>query len=239
MHAVMAVAREAKAWRTVQLGPPLPAAAKGLVKPGPPLPVAAEGLVKPGPPLPAATEGLVKPGPPLPAATEGIMKPGPPLLRVNRRILVFLLRRGWSGFRAAPEKAWQGVVWVSRSARRGRVVRRYAAGTQGELSRPKLLIGVTGRSWEGACCIRVDGDVRETRETRSHAVNPYPRPLGAGKATFRQTLNRCDAPTPLGVAGVRCKPRVPGSTPRERERLSSRSRANGNQDLCHYLIHVA
>ena len=132
-----------------------------------------------------------------------------------------------------------GVVWVSRSARRGRVVRRSAAGTQGELSRPKLLSGVTGRSWEGACCIRVDGDVRETRETRSRAVNPYPRPLGAGKATFRQTLNRCDAPTPLGVAGVRCKPRVPGSTPRERERLSSRSRANGNQDLCHYLIHVA
>ena len=80
MHAVMVVAREAKAWRAVQPGPPLPVAAKGLVKPGPPLAVAVEGLVK----------------------------PGPPLLRVNRRILVFLLRRGWSGFRAAPEKAWRG-----------------------------------------------------------------------------------------------------------------------------------
>ena len=94
MHAVMVVAREAKAWRAVQPGPPLPAAAEGLVKPGPPLAVAAEGLVKPGPPLPAAAKGLVK--------------RGPPLLRVNRRILVFLLRRGWSGFRAAPEKAWRG-----------------------------------------------------------------------------------------------------------------------------------
>ena len=94
MHAVMVVAREAKAWRAVQPGPPLPVAAKGLVKPGPPLAVAVEGLVKPGPPLAVAVEGLVK--------------PGPPLLRVNRRILVFLLRRGWSGFRAAPEKAWRG-----------------------------------------------------------------------------------------------------------------------------------
>ena len=175
----MVVAREAKAWRAVQPGPPLPVAAEGLVKPGPPLAVAAEGLVKPGPPLAVAVEGLVKPGPPLavaaeglvklgppvsvvaeglvkpgpplPAATEGIMKPGPPLLRVNRRILVFLLRRGWSGFRAAPEKAWQGVVWVSRSARRGGVVQRSAAGAQGELPRPQLLSGVTGRSREGAC----------------------------------------------------------------------------------------
>ena len=198
----MAVAREAKAWRAVQPGPPLPAATEGLVKPGsplpaateglvkpgPPLPAAAEGLVKPGPPLPAAAAGLVKPGPPLPAATEGLVKPGPPLLRVNRRILVFLLRRGRSGFRAAPEKAWQGVVWVPCSARRGGVVRRSAAGAQGELPRPQLLSGVTGRSREGACCIRVDGgDGRETRETRSHVVNLSPRPVGTGKATFRSS----------------------------------------------------
>ena len=165
MHAVMVVAREAKAWRAVQPGPPLPVAAKGLVKPGPPLAVAVEGLVKPGPPLAAAAKGLVKRGPPLPAATEGIMKLGSPLLRVNRRILLFLLRRGWSGFRAAPEKAWrgwsgfraapekawQGVVWVPCSARRGGVVQRSAAGAQGELPRPQLLSGVTGRSREGAC----------------------------------------------------------------------------------------
>ena len=202
MHAVMVVAREAKAWRAVQPGPPLPVVAEGLVKPGPPLPAATEGLVKPGPPLPAATEGFMKPGPPLPAAAKGLVKPGPPLLRVNRRILVFLLRRGWSGFRAAPEKAWQGrsgfraapekawqgVVWVPRSARRGGVVQRSAAGAQGELPRPQLLSGVTGRSREGACCIRVDsGDGRETRETRSHVVNHSPRPVGTGKATFRSS----------------------------------------------------
>ena len=81
-----------------------------------------------------------------------------------------------------------GVVWVSRSARRGGVVRRSAAGAQGELPRPQLLSGVTGRSREGACCIRVDGgDGRETRETRSHVVNPSPRPLGTGKATIRSS----------------------------------------------------
>ena len=81
-----------------------------------------------------------------------------------------------------------GVVWVSRSARRGGVVRRSAGGAQGELPRPQLLSGVTGRSREGACCIRVDGgDGRETRETRSHVVNPSPRPLGTGKATIRSS----------------------------------------------------
>ena len=81
-----------------------------------------------------------------------------------------------------------GVVWVSRSARRGGVVQRSAAGAQGELPRPQLLSGVTGRSREGACCIRVDsGDGRETRETRSHVVNPSPRPLGTGKATIRSS----------------------------------------------------
>ena len=81
-----------------------------------------------------------------------------------------------------------GGVWVSRSARRGGVVRRSAAGAQGELPRPQLLSGVTGRSREGACCIRVDGgDGRETRETRSHVVNPSPRPVGTGKATFRSS----------------------------------------------------
>ena len=96
--------------------------------------------------------------------------------------------RGWSGFRAAPEKAWQGVVWVPCSARRGGVVQRSAAGAQGELPRPQLLSGVTGRSREGACCIRVDsGDGRETRETRSHVVNLSPRPVGTGKATFRSS----------------------------------------------------
>ena len=175
-------------WRAVQPGPPLPVAAKGLVKPGLPLPAATEGLVKPGPPLAVAVEGLVKPGPPLPAAAKGLVKRGPPLLRVNRRILVFLLRRGWSGFRSVPEKAWQGVVWVPCSARRGGVVQRSAAGAQGELPRPQLLSGVTGRSREGACCIRVDGgDGRETRETRSHVVNLSPRPLGTGKATIRSS----------------------------------------------------
>ena len=109
-----------------------------------------------------------------------------------------------------------GVVWVSRSAREGvaggglgfvlrprrrgggglgfaqRPTRRRSAavcrGTQGELPRPQLLSGVTGRSREGACCIRVDGgDGRETRETRSHVVNPSPRPLGTGKATIRSS----------------------------------------------------
>ena len=81
-----------------------------------------------------------------------------------------------------------GVVWVPRSARRGGVVQRSAAGAQGELPRPQLLSGVTGRSREGACCIRVDGgDGRETRETRSHVVNPSPRPVGTGKATFRSS----------------------------------------------------
>ena len=76
----MVVAREAKAWRAVQ----------------------------PGPPLPAATEGLVKPGPPLPAALDGPVKPGPPLLRVNSRILVFFLRWGWCGFHAATDRAKRG-----------------------------------------------------------------------------------------------------------------------------------
>ena len=67
-------------------------------------------------------------------------------------------------------------------------MQRSAAGAQGELPRPQLLSGVTGRSREGACCIRVDGgDGRETRETRSHVVNPSPRPLGTGKATFRSS----------------------------------------------------
>ena len=81
-----------------------------------------------------------------------------------------------------------GVVWVSCCARRGGVVRRSAAGAQGELPRPQLLSGVTGRSREGACCIRVDGgDGRETRETRSHVVNLSPRPVGTGKATFRSS----------------------------------------------------
>ena len=81
-----------------------------------------------------------------------------------------------------------GAVWVPCSARRGGVVQRSAAGAQGELPRPQLLSGVTGRSREGACCIRVDGgDGRETRETRSHVVNPSPRPLGTGKATIRSS----------------------------------------------------
>ena len=95
-----------------------------------------------------------------------------------------------------------GVVWVSFCAREGvaggglgsmqRPTRRRSAavcrGTQGELPRPQLLSGVTGRSREGACCIRVDGgDGRETRETRSHVVNPSPRPLGTGKATIRSS----------------------------------------------------
>ena len=48
----------------------------------------------------------MKPGPPLSAVLDGLVKPGPPLLRVNRRILVFFFRRGWSGFHAAPEKGW-------------------------------------------------------------------------------------------------------------------------------------
>ena len=118
----MAVAREAKAWRTVQLGPPLPAAAKGLVKPGSPLAVAAEGLGKPGPPLPAALDGPVKPGPPLPAALDGPVQPGPPLLRVNSRILVFFLRWGWSGFHAAPDRGkrgWSGFHAATDRGKRG------------------------------------------------------------------------------------------------------------------------
>ncbi|EFU61427.1 conserved hypothetical protein [Actinomyces sp. oral taxon 180 str. F0310] len=36
------------------------------------------------------------------------MKPRPPLLRVNRRILVFFFRQGWSGFHTAPGKGWRG-----------------------------------------------------------------------------------------------------------------------------------
>ena len=49
---------------------------------------------------------VVKPGPPLSVVLDGLVKPRPPLLRVNRRILVFFFRRGWSGFHAAPEKVW-------------------------------------------------------------------------------------------------------------------------------------
>ena len=50
----------------------------------------------------------MKPGPPLSAVLGGLVKPRPPLLRVNRRIVVFFFRRGWSGFHAAPEKGWRG-----------------------------------------------------------------------------------------------------------------------------------
>ena len=39
---------------------------------------------------------------------DGLVKPRPPLLRVNRRILVFFFRRGWSGFHAMPDMRWRG-----------------------------------------------------------------------------------------------------------------------------------
>ena len=78
------------------------------------------GLVIVGRPVPAATERLVKPGPPLPAVTEGVVKPGPPLLRVNRRILVFFFRRGWSGFHAVPDRGWRGWSGFHAAPDRGR-----------------------------------------------------------------------------------------------------------------------
>ena len=54
---------------------------------------------------------VVKPGPPLSVVLDGLVKPRPPLLRVNRRILVFFFRRGWSGFHATPDngrRGWSG-----------------------------------------------------------------------------------------------------------------------------------
>ena len=59
----------------------------------------------------SAYRPVVKPGPPLSTALDGLVKPGPPLLRVNRRILVFFFRRGWSGFHAKLEgdrRGWSG-----------------------------------------------------------------------------------------------------------------------------------
>ena len=91
MHAVMVVAREAKAWRAVQ----------------------------PGPPLAVVAEGVVKLGPPVSVVAEGVMKPGPPLLRMNRYILAFFLWRGWSGFHAASDRAWRGWSGFHRGSDKG------------------------------------------------------------------------------------------------------------------------
>ena len=90
------------------------------MKPGPPVPAAWEGVVQPGPPVLVVMEGVVKPGPPVPAVTEGLVKPGPPLLRVNRRILVFFFRRGWSGFHAVPDRGWRGWSGFHAAPDRGR-----------------------------------------------------------------------------------------------------------------------
>ena len=68
----------------------------------------------------SAYRPVVKPGPPLSTALDGLVKPGPPLLRVNRRILVFFFRRGWSGFHAVPDRGWRGWSGFHAAPDRGR-----------------------------------------------------------------------------------------------------------------------
>ena len=63
---------------------------------------------------------VVKPGPPLSVVLDGLVKPRPPLLRVNRRILVFFFRRGWSGFHAAPDRGKRGWCGFHAATDRGK-----------------------------------------------------------------------------------------------------------------------